>query len=654
MLNARQRTILATLIEQADYVAIADLSRRLGVTPRTVRLDLEAIDEYLRATPYRLERHKHRGARLDIPPEERAEWLARLSPLMDHAYRLSPEERRLAILAALLRRNTPISLGRLADELFVSRRTVVEDVKAAEAWLRDHGLALRRLPSGVAVAGPESAWRRALAEVLAPQGATTGRTPGFPLQPLPPDEMEQIRQAVADAARHLPFELADVAFEGLVYHLAVAVMRLRSGHDIVMDPTQMSELEGRPEWAVASALTRDLQQRFHLRLPRDEVGYITLHLLSAKAIGTRSSHPGDEDRDAPLVAAVDAFIRIAGAHLGTDLTGDDDLVRGLILHLRPAVYRLRYGLRLVNPLKDEILREFPFLVAAVRAAAPALEERLGVRVTVDELTYLAMHVGAHLERQARQLPPRALLVCGSGIGTARLLQSRMQRAFPEVQIVGVVPSARFPADPSLRQADLVISTVPLPPGPKPVVVVNPFLTPEDVRQIRQALPQAGTVTPTERMRGPMLDEVLNDALVRLDVPAADWEEAIRLAGGPLVEAGHVEPRFVDAMVETVRRIGPYIVVDRGVALPHARPEDGVISLGISFVRLREPVAFGHETNDPVKLVFAIASPDAEIHLRALQQLADLLAKPETRAVFEHGSAADILGIVRKTGTEERS
>lgn len=638
------------LVDQSDFVGVAELAERLGVSPRSIRLDLTAVEEYVqRTTPYRVERHKRRGACLRIPAAERPDWLRSNPPSATIAYRLSPEERVLAIVSALLHRSTPLTLGRLADELFVSRRTVVEDLKGVEEWLERRGLRLHRLPHGLTAKGSESGVRQALVELASPSRSASAF---FPIQPLPDEEMAVIEQAVLAAAQRLPFELADVAFQALVYHLSVAVMRLRAGHDIVMDPQQMDDLTRRPEWEVACDLTRLLAERLRVPIPTGECGYVTLHLLGAKAVRERepvaSSVP-----EAALGEAVQAFVSVAGAQLGVDLA-DEDLVRGLLLHLRPAIYRLRYGLRLVNPLRDQIIERYGFLVAATEAAAPELEQRLAVRIPPDELTYLAMHVGAYLERASARRQTRVLLVCGSGIGTARLLEGRMQRVFPAAQIVDVVPMNRVRDHPALSQVHLIISTVPLSLPSVPVVVVNPFLTPEDARQIQQALLAEGTASPRERKRGPMLDQVLSPELIRLDVEAADWEEAIRLAGAPLVESNRVEPRYVDAMVETVRRIGAYIVVDKGIAMPHARPEDGVRAVAFSLIRLRNPVPFGHAANDPVRLVVAMASPDAETHLRALQQLADLLANPDARRMIEQGTVSEILNLVRQSsGVEGR-
>jgi ascorbate PTS system EIIA or EIIAB component len=107
--------------------------------------------------------------------------------------------------------------------------------------------------------------------------------------------------------------------------------------------------------------------------------------------------------------------------------------------------------------------------------------------------------------------------------------------------------------------------------------------------------------------------------------AADgWREAIRVACEPLVEQGAAEARYPDRCIEMVDEHGPYIVLAPGIALAHARPEDGVLKLGVSAVTLAEPVTFGHEDNDPVDLVFAFGSPDRDQHVGLLSKLATAL------------------------------
>jgi PTS system ascorbate-specific IIA component len=113
---------------------------------------------------------------------------------------------------------------------------------------------------------------------------------------------------------------------------------------------------------------------------------------------------------------------------------------------------------------------------------------------------------------------------------------------------------------------------------------------------------------------------------RHGVTANDWRAAVREASQLLVDGGAAEPRYVDRCIATVEELGPYMVVAPGVALAHARPEDGAVALGITVATLREPVEFGHAENDPVDVVFAFGSPDRDQHVGLLGALARRLTE----------------------------
>ena len=121
---------------------------------------------------------------------------------------------------------------------------------------------------------------------------------------------------------------------------------------------------------------------------------------------------------------------------------------------------------------------------------------------------------------------------------------------------------------------------------------------------------------------------LEENLVELDVEVSSADEAIRAAGKLLVEGGVVEESYVEAMVQSYHANGPYFVLAPRIALPHARPEDGVNEASVSFVRLASPVVFGNATNDPVNLVFALGASSSDAHLEILQKLMTLLSSQE--------------------------
>ncbi|OEV26588.1 PTS sugar transporter [Streptomyces nanshensis] len=139
-----------------------------------------------------------------------------------------------------------------------------------------------------------------------------------------------------------------------------------------------------------------------------------------------------------------------------------------------------------------------------------------------------------------------------------------------------------------------------------------------------------------------VSELLPSDAVSLEAPAADWREAVRLAGELMTRTGTSTGDYTAEMIRNVEENGPYIVIAPGFALAHARPSPAVLRTGMSWVRLAEPVEFGHESNDPVGLVVGLAAEDQGAHQAALAGLAQLLADPETEQALKDAPSPDAL------------
>lgn len=127
----------------------------------------------------------------------------------------------------------------------------------------------------------------------------------------------------------------------------------------------------------------------------------------------------------------------------------------------------------------------------------------------------------------------------------------------------------------------------------------------------------------------MLKNIFTEDLVELDASGFETpEDIIRHSGLLLQKAGKVKPSYIEKMVNAFKSLGPYIVMAPGIAMPHARPDDDVNMPAVSFIRLKEPMPFGHPENDPVYLVFALAGKGHDDHLDILKALSDLLSDEE--------------------------
>ena len=112
----------------------------------------------------------------------------------------------------------------------------------------------------------------------------------------------------------------------------------------------------------------------------------------------------------------------------------------------------------------------------------------------------------------------------------------------------------------------------------------------------------------------MITDFLNEKTIQLKVKAVDREDAIRKAAACLVEEKKIKQDYIEQMIEALHKFGPYIVVIPGIALAHAEAGSTVMEECMSMMTLKEPIAFGHESNDPVSVVIVIASNTKDKHL----------------------------------------
>src|SRR5699024_4881921 len=100
---------------------------------------------------------------------------------------------------------------------------------------------------------------------------------------------------------------------------------------------------------------------------------------------------------------------------------------------------------------------------------------------------------------------------------------------------------------------------------------------------------------------------LDNDLIQLNVKVNSAEEAITEAGNILLKEGVIESTYIEAMIQAYRKHRQYFVLAPHIAMPHARPEDDVNEASVSLVRLEQQIEFGHDSNNPVQMVFGLGA-----------------------------------------------
>lgn len=144
----------------------------------------------------------------------------------------------------------------------------------------------------------------------------------------------------------------------------------------------------------------------------------------------------------------------------------------------------------------------------------------------------------------------------------------------------------------------------------------------------------------------MLTDWINETNLNMVTHVEGWQQAVAIAVQPMVEAGAVEPRYLQAIYDMHREIGPYYVLGEGIAMPHARPEEGVIKTALSLLIISEGVSFDSPDNDPVYVVFALAAVDSHSHIEMIASLSQLFCEEETVGKLRYArTKQDVLAIL---------
>lgn len=122
--------------------------------------------------------------------------------------------------------------------------------------------------------------------------------------------------------------------------------------------------------------------------------------------------------------------------------------------------------------------------------------------------------------------------------------------------------------------------------------------------------------------------LIDNKSIKLQASASDWYEAVKIGTDMLVDSGAILPDYHDAIINSVKELGPYICIAPNLALPHARPENGVLKTAFALVTLAEPIYFDGE-DEPVDVLITLAGSSSDEHMEGLMQITQILDDEES-------------------------
>ncbi len=149
----------------------------------------------------------------------------------------------------------------------------------------------------------------------------------------------------------------------------------------------------------------------------------------------------------------------------------------------------------------------------------------------------------------------------------------------------------------------------------------------------------------------MITEWLTPEKINIVNSVKDWKEAVILCSQPLLLQNFISPEYIDVIFTTHEELGPYYVIAPGLALPHARPEQGVIKTGLSLLHVKEGVFFGSHANDPVYVIIMMCAISGNEHINLISSLAEIFSDEDKLSRLINASSLESIDkvITIKTG-----
>ena len=464
----------------------------------------------------------------------------------------SQSERIHYLLQYLLQANAYTKIEDLADQLYVSPQTIKSDLKHVKKKLIAYQIEIMSKPYyGIKIKGLESNIRKALVAFMMDH-QTIEFTKGE-RDFLNEIDIYALSYCLLSVFNGNHISIPDYQIKSLVFQVAVSLKRIKQEAYIEINPTVEAKKVGIFEQAIQKS-----EEFFKLEIP--EIERLNLYIHFATKIPHISIFDLGQDIHIEEIAAT--FIKKLDTEYQFNLSQDQVFVKDLILHIESFIKRITLGVENRNPLIAEIKSKYAFEYNMTLHCMKELIEEYDV--SEDEIGFLTLHVRASLERNHQLLSQRVAtvtLVCATGVGTERLVETKLLNAFGEQIIIEKTITYHDYQQLSEIESDLVVTTVSILEKNKPVVHVHPLLSRKDELRLQNTLyKRINDEKSAYQLFQPDLFKVVK-------AQSKDKAALLRVLTSDLEGKGFVDQNYYEEVLK--REAISSTALSHGVAIPHA-------------------------------------------------------------------------------------
>ena len=657
-LSNRGSSILKILSMSEGKGNIKSLAKSLELAERTIRYELEKIDDYLLSRNMKPLERTFGG---NIFFEEYENFTQQAENLPSESMMDTHERRNYIFFKALFKEK--INLTKLCEELDISRTTIKNDVKYLREELSKNNISLRAYQEGLILEGTENDIRREQLKFLKRYSNSMfydtsqirTKTEKIIEEYIKSVDFKVIKSFIDNVQKKMNKVISDEAYNIIAVYLIITVLRIKK-EKFLEEIGNQNFLADTEEFRCISSFKDILEKEFEIEFCHNEILQITDYFLGSHTYNFEQSYYKNWIE---IEILVKKFIAAFNKNIHTDLSKDRILFKEIINHIKPTLYRIKNRIKLENSIYAEVLNSYPNIFYLTKKAIKDIENYLGVEFSDDETAFLAIYFKGAIDRnkfKEKDLK-RVLVVCAHGYGTSKLLVQQLNEIYT-INVVQTIPRYMLEKTLEEERVDLIISTINIENKIDiPVVKVNSVLTQEDIAaldkyelsrqkkrfflsEILNIIERNCVIENKEELiedlngyfENKLVDDTeqndlrLSDILtvenILLNQSAETWEEAVIKGGEILLHNGYVSKKYVDSLAENIKKYGSYVVISEGIALPHSKTDNAVLKTGMSLVTLKEPVIFPGDKK--VSIILSFSSFDMNEHFTALSDLNELI------------------------------
>ncbi|MGN1031272.1 MAG: BglG family transcription antiterminator, partial [Butyricicoccaceae bacterium] len=658
-LTTRQKMIIQMLVRMdSEPVTVSAISEKLNVSSRTVLREMPVIERWFQDNDFRFVRKPGVGLLIDETPEQLG-LIRELLEMEDVVPAFSRQERRRHLLGELLLVREPVKAYVFTSRYHISEGTLYGDLDALSSWLKDYHVTISRRPGvGICLESSESAYRQAMAnavfefveenKILALLSSGAGQN-DFEIKDnqllhfLQPDTVSFVKQILTESEAQLGVKFTDSGYMSMIVQLALVIFRLQIGKTVELDAEEESSLRRLPEYSVAERIADEIEHQFHVEVSAQEVGFITMHLSSAR-IWPQSYSSGGQLQAMNIRQIVMSMAGVVERLVGLPFRSCKDMVDDLVTHVSTMMSRLTMNLRIENSQNNSVKQNYPEIYSATETACEMLRELLQLHEFPEaEVGYIAMHFAAAAEKlQESEQRIVVVVVCPTGMGTSKMLAANLLRSFHNIEIRKIISA--FGIDPEqLRRdgIDLILSTVAL-NADFPYLCVSPILQAQDKLLLQNEIDAINRRRIRRKTRhrpspAPDLDSILRISQIGIEVgeiiqhfrihctkSAQSMHELLEQAGTVFAEGEEKKGRQIAEALRKREALSDTFISEMGVYLLHCRTSC-VEHSRFGYLRLEHPMQTEKGTVDGAVIMLG---PDeiGTLHAEVLSGLSILLVE----------------------------